>query len=150
MQYSVIFDTQWNSADGSPWLPKNFHLWQKTEGDDQNPYDYLNREGDGVIVNRHRKYLAILSQQQFDDFVEGADLVAEDVQTMGSIGAPGFGWGWAPAISFTNMRGGGRYLHMASAYVTPIPDGEPPDNDDEMEAKWEEVREEILEKYGCS
>jgi hypothetical protein len=37
------------------------------------------------------KWCAILNREQFDNFIERCGLTAEDVQTMGSIGAPGFG-----------------------------------------------------------
>ena len=33
---------------------------------------------------------------------EHCGLAAEDTETMGSMGAPGFDFGWAPAISFTS------------------------------------------------
>jgi len=37
---------------------------------------------------------------------------------MGSIGAPGFGFGWAPAISFNSDHED----CISNAYVTPIPE----------------------------
>ena len=69
------------------------------------------------------------------------DLTAEDVQTMGSIGAPGFDLGWAPAISFN----GDDPDAIQSAYVTPIPEVEKDHFDD---WDWERVRGAVLAVYG--
>jgi hypothetical protein len=63
---------------------------------------------------------------------------------MGSIGAPGFGFGWAPAISFNYSN----YDVHANAYVTPIPKGDPPETEEESTALWEEVRRVVTEAYG--
>ena len=71
--------------------------WDETEGDEQFEYSYLENEWE---TGHHRKWVAILTREQFDEFVDLCGLFAEDVQTMGSIGSPGFGFGWSPAISF--------------------------------------------------
>lgn len=68
-------------------------------------------------------------------------LVAEDVQTMGSLGAPGFGFGWAPAISFN----GDDEDAILNAYVTPLPEVEKEGFD---ERDWQRVREAVLNVYG--
>jgi hypothetical protein len=60
---------------------------------------------------------------------------------MGSIGAPGFGFGWAPAISFT----GDEQDAIQSAFVTPLPEVEKDSFDDR---DWERVREAVLAVYG--
>ena len=68
-----------------------------TEGDGQYEYGYL--EGDWE-KGKHRKWCAMLTKAQFTEFVRATGLVAESTETLGSIGAPGFGFGWSPAISF--------------------------------------------------
>jgi hypothetical protein len=60
---------------------------------------------------------------------------------MGSIGAPGCGYGWAPAISFN----GDDPDAIQNAYVTPIPEVEK-DRFDERD--WEWVRSAVLAVYG--
>lgn len=117
MQFSVIYSVDVPSdveiLDFIP--PEVEQLWDETEGDDQFEYDYL--EGDWEN-GHHRKWTALLNREQFDEFIERCGLHAETTETMGSIGAPGFGFGWAPAISFTSHDSDA----IQSAYVTPIPE----------------------------
>lgn len=68
-------------------------------------------------------------------------LFAEDVQTMGSIGAPGFGFGWAPAISFRSDDPDA----IQSAYVTPLPEVR---KESLNERDWERVRDAVLAANG--
>lgn len=68
--------------------------------------------------------------------------MAEDVQTMGSLGAPGFGFGWAPAIAFNDD---GTERAILNAYVTPIPETRKERYD---ERDWERVRRAILSVFG--
>jgi len=89
------------------------HLWQLTEGDRHYEYGYL--EGRWT-KGKHRKWCAILNREQFKKFLDHTGLFAEDVATMGSIGAPGCGLGWAPAFSFSNDDPD----CIANAYVTPL------------------------------
>ena len=113
-------------------------LWQQTEDDSQFEYSYL--EG-GWERGKHRKWCAVLDKDQFTEFVEATGLVAEDVQTMGSIGAPGFGFGWAPAISFTDS---GEEWAILNAYVTPVPQTR---KQDCTEVDWQRVRRAVLNVY---
>lgn len=64
---------------------------------------------------KHRKYTAILNQEQFDEFVKNLSLAASSIETMGSIGAPGYGFGLTPAICF---EGTDERVYQ-NAYVTP-------------------------------
>jgi hypothetical protein len=73
--------------------------------------------------------------------VEKLGLVAEDVQTMGSLGAPGFGFGWSPAVSFRNDDEDA----IVSAHVSPIPEVEKQAFDDR---DWQRVRAAIINVYG--
>lgn len=114
---------------------KNHHLWRMTEN-----------EPDESEVFKHRKYCAVLTQQQFDEFVDEIGLYAENVQTMGALGMPGAGnwWGWSPAISFTSRDNFTEYGALCNAYVCPFdPEWTEPQN----EEKWEEVRRQVIDAY---
>src|SRR4051794_26915815 len=101
MQFSVIFsvDVPQDVSIREYAPPSVGKLWTLTEGDEQHEYGYLEGRWD---KGKHRKWTAFLDRQQFDAFVSKLGLYAEDVQTMGSLGAPGFGFGWSPAINFTS------------------------------------------------
>ena len=116
MQFSVIYSVDVPSdVDISDFAPPDLDLWDETEDDDQYEYGYLG----GCWENgHHRKWCAVLDREQFNEFIERCGLQAEDLQTMGSLGAPGFGFGWAPAISFTADDPDA----IQSAYVTPLPE----------------------------
>lgn len=152
MQFSVIY-----SVDVPPGVrfrdvrPPNFEkrdahgnrLWEITENGDSDV---------GACLDEkwwiHRKYCGILNRDEFHEFVTHCNLEAESCETMGSIGAPGFGFSCAPAISF-QCRGSS---HEANAYVTPVP-GEHlfkrfPDRDLLTEKFWGRARAAILNLYG--
>lgn len=139
MLFSVIYSVDCPSdEDVNGLAPPDTELWNQTEGDEQYELDYL----EGSWENgHHRKWAAILNREQFDQFVEHCGLTAEDVETMGSLGAPGFGFGWAPAISFD----GHDRNALQNAYVTPIPEVERETCD---ERDWERVRGAVLAVYG--
>ena len=107
-----------------------------TEMDDQG-----DMESDDGTRWKHRKLAGVLSQDDFDEFVRDCDLIAEDIETGGMLGAPGFGYGWTPAVSFNAESDAG----YANAYVCPITENE------EEEAlfgdDWEKVRKYIIDKY---
>lgn len=118
MEFSIIYSLdcprdisvrQFNPP--GPQLKKG--LWQLTEDDSQYEYGYL--EG-RWSKGKHRKWCAILIREQFDEFLSHTGLFAEDVATMGSIGAPGCGFGLAPAFSFRNDDPDS----IQNAYVTPL------------------------------
>jgi hypothetical protein len=114
-------------------------------------------ESEGLPVTeryKHRKVCALLTKDQFLDFIWDCDLVAEDIETMGSLGAPGFGIGWAPAISFhnDNLYQGG----WADAYVTPIPFTKLDDDGNIVEVldafpmsedQWYRIRDFMVDKF---
>ena len=139
MQFSVIYSADCPSdEDINDFAPPDLSHWDQTEDDDQYEYGYL----EGCWENgHHRKWCAILTRDQFTEFVEHCGLTAEDVETMGSLGAPGFGLGWAPAISFNSDDPNG--IH--NAYVTPLPDSKRGDCD---ESDWGRVRDAMLAVYG--
>ncbi len=147
MQYSIIYSVDVPTCCEDPvrisdYLPKNRKPWTTTEDDSNYEYDYL--EGDW-LTGKHRKLCGILNQKQFDKFIDEMCLLAENVETMGSIGAPGFGFGHVPAISFMGDTDHGYGASaIQSAYVTPFDDAWTGDDHPE----WEDVRKEIIEKYG--
>jgi len=141
MLFSVIYSADCPRCESIAQFrpPHVRRLWDQTEGDDQYEYDYL--EGDWE-KGKHRKWCALLTKDQFTEFVETIGLVAEDVRTMGSIGAPGCGFGCAPAISFNDS---GDVRAILNAYVTPIPETK---KQDWTEQDWERVRTAVINIYG--
>jgi len=162
MLYSVIFSvdtTQKTNLLPPPAFLDNddegdFCVWFKTEDDDQYEYDYLADDpddpNDPYIGGHHGKWCAILTQPMFDLFVAECSLLAEDCQTMGSLGAPGFGLSLAPAISFRDDETEPGII-TSNAYVTPIPEDDDgythPTNEDETAELWEQIRNTIISKY---
>lgn len=114
-------------------------------------------ESDGLPVTeryKHRKIVALLTKDQFIEFVNDCGLYAQDVETMGSLGAPGFGIGWAPAISFDSEDPYSR--GWSNAYVTPIPFTKIVDDQivEVLDAfpmsgeQWYKIRDFIVDKFG--
>jgi hypothetical protein len=140
MLFSVIYSADVPAdidvLDYAP--PQASDLWDETEGDEQYEYSYLEGRWE---EGHHRKWCAVLDRDQFNEFVERCGLVAEDVNTLGSIGAPGCGFGWAPAISFHSDDPDA----ILSAYVTPLPEVRKESLD---ERDWERVRGAVLSVYG--
>ena len=141
MLFSVIYSVDCPRSERiSRFQPPQLRkLWDKTEGDEQYDYGYLEGEWE---KGKHRKWCALLTKEQFEEFLSGTGLYAENVQTMGSLGSPGFGFGWSPAISFgddSNDRA------IVNAYVTPIPEVKKERYD---ERDWQRVRQAILNTFG--
>lgn len=139
MKFSVIYSidtpTDVDVLDYAP--PQVADLWDQTEGDEQFEYSYLEGRWE---EGHHRKFCSVLTREQFDEFIRRTGLVAESCETMGSIGAPGLGFGWAPAISFN----GDDPDAIQNAYVTPLPEVEKDGFDDR---DWERVRGAVLAVY---
>jgi hypothetical protein len=140
MLFSIIYsvDVPRNERVSRFFPPHVRKLWDKTEGDEQYEFSYL--EGDWK-KGRHRKWCAILNKKQFEEFLDHCGLVAEDVQTIGSLGSPGFGFGWSPAISFRSDDSDA----IQSAYVTPMPKTSKKHGN---ERDWKRIREAVLSQYG--
>lgn len=137
MEFSVIysFDVRRDQSVEPYNPPKNQRrrLWDLTEGNEQYEFDYL---GESYKHGKHRKWCALLTRKQFDEFVSHTGIYPEDVETLGSLGAPGCGFGLAPAISFN----GGPDVYgkpiWQNAYVTPLP---------EVEPNWERFERPLLD-----
>lgn len=139
MLFSIIYSADVpgdsNILDFAP--PNVAELWDETEDDGQYEYGYL---GGDWEEGHHRKWCALLTREQFNEFVEHCGLVAENTETMGSLGAPGFGFGWSPAISFRSDDP----ETIQSAYVTPLPETKREQCD---EKDWHRVRKAVLATY---
>ena len=117
MEFSVIYSADVPADTDVLYYapPQVDELRDETEDDGQYEYGYLEGCWEG---GHHRKWCAILDREQFDNFVHACGLNAEATETMGSLGAPGNGFGWAPAISFSSDDPDA----IQSAYVTPLPE----------------------------
>jgi hypothetical protein len=141
MRFSVIYSVDVPDDDDSNifnYAPPDLTLWDETEGDEAYEFSYL---GGRWFEGFHAKWVAVLDRDQFDAFIEHTGLKAESTETMGSLGAPGCGFGWAPAISFT----GDDEDAIQSAYVTPLPETRKPSGD---VGDWERVKAAVLAVYG--
>lgn len=114
-------------------------LWQKTEGDEE--YDIGIWE-----AGHHRKWCALLDKEQFMAFIEQCCLCAEDVETGGSLGAPGLGYGCSPAISFDCEA----YSYYGNAYVTPIPDKfeRKEGRERDQDRDWDRIKQAVVSQFG--
>jgi len=147
MQFSIIYSVDCHSeADLRDFLPRREIREQmdQTEDDEQYDYDYLEGVWEG---GHHIKLTGILDEDQFAKFLQDTGMVAQEIETMGSIGAPGFGFGWAPAICFEPSPDCGDHDSIRNAYVTPAPDSDE-ENEHMSEAGWDAIKDEILARYG--
>lgn len=137
MLFSVIYSVDVpEDVDVMDFAPPNVEdHWDETESG-ESEYSYLEGEWEN---GSHKKWAAILTREQFDEFVEQCSLTADSTETMGSIGAPGCGY-WAPAISFNNQDS----TCIANAYVTPLPEVE---KHELNEADWDRLRNAVLAVY---
>ena len=139
MLFSIIYSADCPAEiDITEFAPPEPELFDETEDDDQYSYGYL--EGDW-LEGHHRKWCGILNRSQFQEFVDHTGLFAEDIETLGAIGGPGFGIAWAPAISFTHDDP----QAIQSAYVTPIPEVQ---RSEFTQRDWERVRRAVLSLFG--
>lgn len=138
MKFSVIYSVDCPEDENiDRYAPPDLDLWDETEGDDQYEYAYLE---DRWETGSHRKWCAVLEREPFDRFVDHCNLFAERCETMGSLGAPGFGFGWAPAISFN----GDHEDAICNAYVTPLPEVK---RESCTERDWKRVKAAVLSVY---
>lgn len=115
MRFYVIYSVDVPQGESlSPWTPRG-KAWKQTESG-KTEYDLGTKWEKG----RHRKYVAYLSRQQFELFLDQIGLHAENVETMGSITE----FGHLPAISFTSVD----EEAIVNAHVTPMPEVKMADN----------------------
>lgn len=151
MLFSIIYSVDIPRDESvKRYLPRQRHLFVQTEGDSQYDYGYL-ADGDKTDPwhnGKHRKLCGLLTKKQFEQFLSDTGLASEDVETMGSLGAPGFGLGSAPAISFN----GEAQRAIQNAYVTPIPLAKKVKELETLdreftERDWERVRRAVIDRY---
>ena len=144
MLFSVIYEVDTCKGESiRDYAPPRSRAWQLTEQEDgHSEYSYLGGKWD---KGKHRKWVSVLTKRQFNAFVHHCQLQAEDVETMGSLGAPGCGFGIAPAISFR----GEHYGAITSAYVTPLAEhkGKPIRKGGATERDWKRIRSSILANF---
>lgn len=146
MKFSIIYSFDCSRSESvKAFQPPKLHKWDLTERSDGGEDNfYTEIVDDGPYGGwKHRKYVAILDKAEFIEFVEHLELRAENVETMGSLGAPGFGFGWAPAISFNSEW----YYYKAygNAYVTPLPEVvNKPEDECFSERDWDRLREVVI------
>jgi hypothetical protein len=148
MKFSVIYSVDVLNGNESIqcYMPSQRHLFDTTEGDECYEYGYLADEcgNESYRKGKHRKLCGILNRKQFERFLSDTGLYAESVETMGSIGAPGFGCGWAPAISFTADESSA----VVNAYVTPIPEVEIKSEKSNRSESWNRIKRAVLSLWG--
>lgn len=109
----------------------------------ESEYCYLADEGDdpGGFWAQCRDVTAsgILDREDFFRFVDSFDLIAEDVETLGSLGGPANPCGLAPDIVMELES----QLCIASVRVTPLPE-----RGEYSEKNWERVRAAFLSIFG--
>ena len=140
MLFSIIYSVDVPENESvKPLLPREEILekFNETEDDDNYEYSYLEGEWE---KGHHVKICGMLNRQEFQNFIDDTGLRAEDIETGGSIGAPGLGYGCSPAISFSNDLENA----IISAYVTPIPEVS---RKNCKENDWDRVRRAVLNVY---
>lgn len=133
--YSVIYSI--DGEDTESHEPYNLDLWQQTEDSESDH---------GVSKWKHKKFVALLTPEQFREFVDNQGLYAEKIETMGSLGAPGYEGSWSPAISFTAEN-----YDIQNAYVTPNISAQESEKLEQKYGKkeiWEAIRKQVIEEYG--
>lgn len=160
MKFGVIYTIEWNRSEGTecPFEEQDdkelLALFEKTE--DHRP---ANTEDDGlededddpVIYSCKFASRELLTREQFDRFLDVTRMRSDSAPTMGSIIGYAWGLGWtAPAVRFHDP---GNRTYEESAYVTPVPDVEPRDIEDDEEFAayqmrcWERVRDAVVRHY---
>jgi len=112
-----------------------------TELDESADYEDLGKRWKN---HKHRKYCGLVSQAVFDRIVSHCDLIMEDIETGGMLGAPGFDMDWLPAFSFNNNDED----RMIGMYTCPLPTTIKEkkrylNNQD----GWDKLKKKMLEKY---
>jgi hypothetical protein len=141
MKFYVIYSFDCpKSVSVNYFKPPQIKKWKLTEGDDQYELSHL---GGDWNHGKHRKYVRLIeSKKEFYRFVEDTGLIAQSVETMGSITE----FGLLPAISFISedLDADG----YANAYVTPIPENHEGKELEGNDKHWKWIKQAILNFYG--
>ena len=145
MRFSVVYEADCRMDDSiRRYAPPKSRAWFLTEQADGKPSNWCSELWGGKA--KHRKWCGLLTRTQFDEFLRATGLFAEMTETMGSLGAPGFGYGLSPAISFRDDASEA----IKEAYVTPILDVIPRRlvSEKRSNVAWHRVRRAVLAVYG--
>lgn len=150
MLFSVIYDADCSVDENIRELaPPRCRAWQQTERG-ESEYEHLwgsEKLKDpwkaSEAKGKHRKWCGLLTRKQFDRFIQHIQIYPSRAMG-GSLGAPGFGFGFAPAIVFADE---GRSNVVVDAFVTPVPKrihkrGKAPDEQD-----WNRIHRAMLAVY---
>jgi len=142
MEFGVVYTVDVKPGERlKPYLPRPsvFCKMRVTESKEH---------GGDVGYGKHRKYGAVFTKEEFERFVDDVGLVADSVETMGTLGAPGSGlwYGCSPAVSFDGTEPGA----YQNAYVTPYPGFRPKrDLTPEKEERWfQMIKKAMVQRYG--
>ena len=139
VMYSVILSVDVRRDDDPDEFRPSLGTWDQTEDDRQYDYEHLEDEWVG---GHHRKWCAVVDEDEWAATVNQLCLEADSTETMGAIGTPGGPWvgAWSPAVAFAGMNG-----TIIDAYVTPFPEDETVEMD---EALWDLLRARCLAQWG--
>ena len=142
MRFYVIYTVD---APRDGWSIKSYHppkvrQWQLTERADKFDPDDVNCNFEGYDL--HRKYVAEIDRETFDQLVSDQGLWPQECETMGSLTE----FGLLPAISFDNEPCY-RDDPILNAYVTPLPEvrGKIPTGMNERD--WQRIRKAVIAHY---
>ena len=142
MQFSIIYEYECGMDTSiKEYAPSQPHLFTMTEESNGGPSEWCSELWGGK--SKQRKVCGVLTRTQFERFLDDTGLFAEDVETLGSLGAPGFEFGLAPAISFR----GDDPEAIQSAYVTPFPSFAPSTWASNTEKNWQRIRRAVIALY---
>lgn len=140
MKFYIIYSISCQRVESiKQFQPPNVKSWNCTEDDSCYDYDYL---GGDYINGKHRKYVNTLTKAQFKRFVDRCQLVAQDVETMGSLTE----FGLIPAISFDSEMD----WAIINAYVTPIPENHKGEELQRSDKHWDWIKKAILDLHGTN
>lgn len=131
IQYSVIYTADiycWNGELALPgktrpisirrYLPRGAYAKKMVRTEDSGDgWD----ESDSVAA--HGKWCGVLTYAEFKELLRDSSMDVEEVETMGSLGAPGFDFGCVPAVCFrapSDEYLGPDWSDDVMAYVTPL------------------------------
>lgn len=119
--YSIILTLACDDVEHVDGESPDGEEWECTES-----YDLEEGEENDYGYRCLRKHVAVLNQEQFNNFIRCHDLCYE-CETMGAIGTPAFGDSLVGALSFDGSTGDFPATYI-NAYVTPFYPGKEPES----------------------
>lgn len=151
LMFSVIysFDTPPGVSVKRFRPPHHRRPWELTEKGLSDEYSPGYGVRGAAARGKHRKYAAVLTKAEFEEFIRHL-MLAPECETMGMIGAPGFGFSATPAYCF---QGGDEYAGVSlTAYVFPFDPAwvEAEECPFDMTGFWERTVKWLHEAYGSA